>query len=67
MLSAKTVIYPNSLILEREGSTFLKKEKNEELTIWRGGTGPLRRRWLDSPDEAMARVYGVLVVFKYLI
>jgi hypothetical protein len=60
--SAKTAIYPNSLILEREVSAFLRKRKGEELTNWRGGTYPSkrrRRRWrqkLDSPDEAMARV-----------
>jgi hypothetical protein len=56
MSSAKTAIYPNSLILERGGSVFLKKRKDEELTNWHGGTGPLKRRWLNSPDKAMARV-----------
>jgi hypothetical protein len=61
MSSAKTAIYPNSLILEREVSGFFeKKRKGGELTNWRGGTGPSRRRqwWrkLDSPDVAMARV-----------
>jgi hypothetical protein len=60
MSSAKTTIYPNSLILEIEVSVFFgKKRKGEELTNWRGGTDPLWRRWrqkLDSPYEAMARV-----------
>jgi hypothetical protein len=59
--SAKTAIYPNSHIPEREGLVFLKKRKEEELTSWHGGTGPsqCRQRWrqrLDSPDDAMARV-----------
>jgi hypothetical protein len=56
MSSAKTAIYPNSLILEREGLAFLRKRKDEELTNWSGGTGSSRRRWLDSLDGAMARV-----------
>jgi hypothetical protein len=54
-------IYPNSLILEREGSVFLKKRKDKELINWRGKTGPSRRRRRqrrrhDSLDEAMGRV-----------
>jgi hypothetical protein len=32
MPSAKTTIYPNSLIFEREGSAFFRKRKDEELT-----------------------------------
>jgi hypothetical protein len=50
--------YTNSLILEREVSVFFekKKHKGEELTNWRGGTGPSWRRWLDSPDGYMARI-----------
>jgi hypothetical protein len=60
MSSAKTAIYPNSLILKREVLVFFeKKRKGEELTNWCGGTGPSRRRRrqkLNSPDEAMARV-----------
>jgi hypothetical protein len=56
MPSAKTAIYPNSLILERDGSTFLRKKKDEELTNWSSGTGSSWRRRLDSPDGAMARV-----------
>jgi hypothetical protein len=30
--------------------------KDEKLSNWSGGTGPLRRWRLDSPDEAMARI-----------
>jgi hypothetical protein len=63
MSYAKTAIYPNSLILEGEGSSFLrKKRKDEELTIWTGGTSSSRRQWrwwrqqLDFLDEAMAKV-----------
>jgi hypothetical protein len=59
MSSTKTAIYPNSRILQREGSTFLKKRKDEEHTNWSGETAPSWRRWrqrLDSPYEAMARV-----------
>jgi hypothetical protein len=58
--STKCTIYPNSLILEREVSTFFeKKRKGEELFNWCGGTGPSwrwRRQKLDSPNDAMARV-----------
>jgi hypothetical protein len=40
----KTVIYPNSLILEIEVSVFFeKKRKGEELTNWHGGTSTSRR------------------------
>jgi hypothetical protein len=57
MLCAKTAIYPNSLILRREVSAFLrKKRKGEELTNWSGGTSSSKRRRLDSPDRAMARI-----------
>jgi hypothetical protein len=49
--------YTNSLILEREVSTFFeKKKKGKELTNWRGGTGPSRRRRLDSLDRYMAMI-----------
>jgi hypothetical protein len=38
-------IYLDSLILEREGSAFLRnKWKDKELTNWCGGTGSLRRQ-----------------------
>jgi hypothetical protein len=61
MLPAKTTIYSNSLILERERgiSVFEKKRKDEELTNWSSGTGSSWRWWwwwLDSPDKAMVRV-----------
>jgi hypothetical protein len=59
MSSAKTKIYPNSLILERGLSVFEKKRK-DKLTNWSSGTSPPQRQqrwWLDSPDEVMARVY----------
>jgi hypothetical protein len=49
------------LFLRERSQRFLrKKRKGGELTNWRGGTSPSRRRqwWrkLDSPDVAMARV-----------
>jgi hypothetical protein len=41
--SAKTTIYPNSLILERQGSTFLRKKgRMKNLPI--GVVGPVHRR-----------------------
>jgi hypothetical protein len=59
MSSAKSAIYPNSLIHEREVSSFLRKKEGWRTyqLVW--GTYPSRRRrrWkLDSPDNAMARV-----------
>jgi hypothetical protein len=40
--SAKTIIYPNSLILERQGSTFLRKKgRMKNLPI--GVAGPVHR------------------------
>jgi hypothetical protein len=57
MSSAKIAIYPNSLILERGSSAFLrKKRKDKESTNWSGGTDSSRRQRLVSPDGDMARV-----------
>jgi hypothetical protein len=56
MSSAKNTISQIVSFSRERSQHFGEKRKDKELANWSSGTGSSWRRWLDSPDRAMARV-----------